>query len=164
MGKIIMGEKVQLWVKDKAAGTPTCLAMATSLSVEVSADAVDISSKDSGRWASSLLGKISWTASASNLFTVADYSKLIDVMVANTPIEIVFATVKNYDNITSGATDAEGLYEGTPANWASADDMYHGKVIVNSVSLSANNGEVATFDASFTGVGPLIKGGITPGK
>ena len=56
-----MGEKVQLWVKDKTAGTPTCLAMATSLSVEVSADAVDISSKDSGRWASSLLGKISWT-------------------------------------------------------------------------------------------------------
>ena len=158
MGKIIMGEKVQLWVKDKTSATPTCLAMATSLSVEVSADAVDISSKDSGRWASSLLGKISWTASASNLFTVADYSKLIDVMVANTPIEIVFATVKNYDAITSGTTDAEGLYEGTPAN------MYHGKVIVNSVSLSANNGEVATFDASFTGVGPLIKGGITPSK
>ena len=154
MGKIIMGEKVQLWVKDKTAGTPTCLAMATSLSVEVSADAVDISSKDSGRWAASLLGKISWTASASNLFTVADYSKLIDVMVANTPIEIVFATVKNYDTMTSGST----------ANWASADDMYHGKVIVNSVSLSASNGEVATFDASFTGVGPLIKGGITPGK
>lgn len=42
--------------------------------------------------------------------------------------------------------------------------MYHGKVIVNSVSLSANNGEVATFDASFTGVGPLIKGGITASK
>ena len=89
MGKIIMGEKVQLWVKDKASATPTCLAMATSLSVEVSADAVDISSKDSGRWASSLLGKISWTASASNLFTVADYSKLIDDMEENTPIEIV---------------------------------------------------------------------------
>ena len=39
-----MGEKVQLWVKDKTSATPTCLAMATSLSVEVSADAVDISS------------------------------------------------------------------------------------------------------------------------
>ena len=100
-----MGEKVQLWVKDKTSATPTCLAMATSLSVEVSADAVDISSKDRGRWASSVLGKISWTASASNLFTVADYSKLIDVMVANTPIEILFSTVKNYDTITSGTTD-----------------------------------------------------------
>ena len=160
-GKILMGEKVQLWVKDKSGATPTCLAMATSLSVEISADATDISSKDSGRWSSSLLGKISWTASASNLFTVADYSKLIDVMVANTPIEIVFATVKNYDTVTSGTTDSEGMFTNTPAVWESNDDMYHGKVIVNSISLSANNGEVATYDVSFTGVGALQKGGIS---
>lgn len=156
-----MGEKVQLWVKDKSGATPTCLAMATSLSVEISADATDISSKDSGRWSSSLLGKISWTASASNLFTVADYSKLIDVMVANTPIEIVFATVKNYDTVTSGSTDSEGMFTNTPTVWESNDDMYHGKVIVNSISLSANNGEVATYDVSFTGVGALQKGGIS---
>lgn len=156
-----MGEKVQLWVKDKSGATPTCLAMATSLSVEISADATDISSKDSGRWSSSLLGKISWTASASNLFTVADYSKLIDVMVANTPIEIVFATVKNYDTVTSGTTDSEGMFTNTPTVWESNDDMYHGKVIVNSISLSANNGEVATYDVSFTGVGALQKGGIS---
>ena len=161
MGKIIMGEKVQLWVKDKSGATPTCLAMATSLSVEISADATDISSKDSGRWSSSLLGKISWTASASNLFTVADYSKLIDVMVANTPIEIVFATVKNYDTVTSGTTDSEGMFTNAPRVWESNDDMYHGKVIVNSISLSANNGEVATYDVSFTGVGALQKGGIS---
>ena len=161
MGKIVLGEKVQLWVKDKSGATPTCLAMATSLSVEISADATDISSKDSGRWSSSLLGKISWTASASNLFTVADYSKLIDVMVANTPIEIVFATVKNYDTVTSGTTDSEGMFTNTPAVWESNDDMYHGKVIVNSISLSANNGEVATYDVSFTGVGALQKGGIS---
>lgn len=161
MGKIIMGEKVQLWVKDSKSGaTPTCLAMATSLSVEISADAVDIASKDNGRWGASLLGKISWTATASNLFTVSDYGKLVDVMVANTPIEIVFATVKNYDAITSGSTDSEGLYNGTPNNWTSSDDLYHGKVIVNSISLSANNGEVATYDVSFTGVGALTKGGI----
>lgn len=160
-GKILMGEKVQLWVKDKSGATPTCLAMATSLSVEISADATDISSKDSGRWSSSLLGKISWTASASNLFTVADYSKLIDVMVANTPIEIVFATVKNYDTVTSGTTDSEGMFTNTPTVWESNDDMYHGKVIVNSISLSANNGEVATYDVSFTGVGALQKGGIS---
>lgn len=156
-----MGEKVQLWVKDKTGGTPTCLAMATSLSVEISADATDISSKDSGRWASSLLGKISWTASASNLFTVADYSKLIDVMIANTPIEIVFATIKNYDTVTSGTTDSEGMFTNTPTVWESNDDLYHGKVIVNSISLSANNGEVSSYDVSFTGVGPLQKGGIT---
>ena len=161
MGKIVLGEKVQLWVKDKSGATPTCLAMATSLSVEISADATDISSKDSGRWSSSLLGKISWTASASNLFTVADYSKLIDVMVANTPIEIVFATVKNYDTVTSGSTDSEGMFTNTPTVWESNDDMYHGKVIVNSISLSANNGEVATYDVSFTGVGALQKGGIS---
>ena len=161
MGKIVLGEKVQLWVKDKSGATPTCLAMATSLSVEISADATDISSKDSGRWSSSLLGKISWTASASNLFTVADYSKLIDVMVANTPIEIVFATVKNYDTVISGTTDSEGIFTSTPTVWESNDDMYHGKVIVNSISLSANNGEVATYDVSFTGVGALQKGGIS---
>ena len=49
-GKILMGEKVQLWVKDNSEATPTCLAMATSHSEEISADATDISTKDSGRW------------------------------------------------------------------------------------------------------------------
>lgn len=155
-----MGEKVQLWLKSSG-DTSTCLAMAQSLSVEISADAVDCSSKDHGRWAASLLGKISWTASSSNLFTVSDYSKLIDAMVANTPIDLVFATVKNYDEVSKSDTDDEGMFTGTPGVWKSADDLYHGKVVINSLSLSANNGEVATYDVSFTGVGPLTKGGVS---
>lgn len=155
-----MGEKVQMWLKESGK-TASCLAMAQSLSVEISADAVDCSSKDHGRWAASLLGKISWTASSSNLFTVDDYSKLIDAMVSNTPIDLVFATVKNYDTVSQSSTDDEGMYSGTPGVWESADDLYHGKVVINSLSLSANNGEVATYDVSLTGVGPLTKGGIS---
>ena len=56
---------------------------------------------------------------------------------------------------------SEGMFTNTPTVWESNDDMYHGKVIVNSISLSANNGEVATYDVSFTGVGALQKGGIS---
>lgn len=161
MGKIVMGEKVQLWLKASGATSATCLAMATSLSVELSADAVDISNKDAGRWAASLLGKISWTASSSNLFTTSDYSKLMDAMIANQPLDIVFATVSNYDEVAQKDTDDEGMYEGTPGVWESANDLYHGKVVINSLSLSADNGSVATYDASFTGVGPLVKGGLS---
>lgn len=157
-----MGEKCQFFVKLDGDTKPTCLAMATSLSVEISADAVDISNKDAGRWAASLLGKISWTASSSNLFCVEDYSKLMDAMIANQPLDIVFATVKNYDDVaSSGTTDDEGMYTGTPDIWESSDDLYHGKVVINSLSLSADNGSVATYDASFTGVGPLTKGGVS---
>lgn len=161
MGKILMGEKLQLFTKLSGDTKPTCLAMATSLSVEISADAVDISNKDAGRWAASLLGKISWTVSSSNMFCVSDYSKLMDAMITNTPVDIVFATVSNYDEIAKTETDDEGMYEGTPGVWESANDLYHGKVVINSLSLSADNGSVATYDISMTGVGPLIKGGIT---
>lgn len=152
MSKIIMGENVQLWVNSK------CLAMATNLSVELSADAVDISSKDHGRWSASRLGKISWTASSDDLFTIEDYNKLIDAMIQNTPIDLVFGSVSNMS--AAKAPDEDGLV--TPAaGWKSQNDMYSGKAVITSVSLSANNGAVATYSVKFNGVGPLTKGNGT---
>lgn len=152
MSKIIMGENVQLWVNSK------CLAMATNLSVELSADAVDISSKDHGRWSASRLGKISWTASSDDLFTIEDYNKLIDAMIQNTPIDLVFGSVSNMS--AAKAPDEDGLV--TPsAGWKAQNDMYSGKAVITSVSLSANNGAVATYSVKFNGVGPLTKGNGT---
>lgn len=151
MSKIIMGEKLQLWL-DKA-----CLAMATNLSVELSADNVEVSCKDNGRWSNSRLGKISYTISSDCLFATDEYSKLVDAMVQNKPLDIVFATVSNFDNNTT-APDEDGFVVPT-GGWKSANDLYSGKAIITSLSLSANNGEVSTYSISLNGVGPLVKGG-----
>ncbi len=152
MSKIIMGENVQLWVSG------SCLAMATNLSVEMSADAVDISSKDHGRWSASRLGKISWTASSDDLFTLDDYNRLVDCMVKNLPIDLVFSTVANTAAVK--APDEDGLV--TPATgWKASNNMYGGKAVITSLSLSANNGAVATYTVKFNGVGPLTKGSGT---
>lgn len=151
MSKVIMGEKVQLWVNG------SCLAMATNLSVELSADNVDISCKDAGRWSASKLGKISWTATSDNLFATDEYSKLVDAMVQNKPVDLVFATVSNFDNNTT-APDEDGFVVPT-GGWKSANDLYSGKASITSLSLSANNGEVSSYSISMNGVGPLVKGG-----
>lgn len=159
MSNIIMGEKVQLWVSGE------CLAMATSLSVEVNADTVDISSKDNGRFSASKLGKISWTASSDALFTIGDYNKLIDAMVKNTAVDLIFSSVGNYDEVINNDPDEDGLVvDNSKTKWTKKEDMWYGKAYITSISLNANNGEVATYSVSFNGTGPLKMSENNPDK
>lgn len=151
MSKIIMGEKLQLWLNG------SCLAMANTLSVELSSDNVEVSCKDNGRWSNSRLGKISYTISSDCLFSTDDYSKLVDAMVKNTPLDIVFGTVSNFDNNTT-APDEDGFV--VPKDgWKSANDLYSGKAVLTALSLSANSGEVSSYSITLNGVGALVKGG-----
>ena len=79
----IMGEQIQLFVSGKT------LACATSCKINISADDIDVSCKDSAGFNSTIAGRITWNASSDNLFVIDDYKKLVDAMLNKTVLTLV---------------------------------------------------------------------------
>jgi predicted secreted protein len=139
---------VQLFISGKT------LACATSCSVNISADDIDVSCKDSAGFNSTIPGRITWTAQSDNLFVIDDYQKLVDAMLNKTVLTLAFSTVGNWADRT--APDADGHVVPT-GGWTSANNGYTGQVTVSSIDLSADNGSVATYSVTFNGHGALAK-------
>lgn len=150
----IMGENIQLFMGGKT------LACATSCSVDISSDDIDVSCKDTGKWGATKRGKITWSATSDNLMVVADYTSLVDAMISGELVTLAFSTVGNADAATT--PDAEG-HVVPSGGWTASGDMYVGKATISSISLSAGNGELATYSVTFNGVGALTKGATIAG-
>lgn len=149
---VIKGGDLMLFVNGKSIG------FATSHSLSISADTKETTSKDSGgKWQSSEVGILSWTASSENL--CADkaegvgYDELFDMMIARKPITGVFALEGNSTDLAEGKLDKVKAGGWTPK----ASDGYTGQMVITSLEKNAPNGENATFTAQFTGVGELKK-------
>lgn len=144
MENVIFGTDLMLFRKsiDKS----VALGAATSCKLDISVATLDVSSKDSGKWAEKKAGKISWTASSENLCIFGEYRQLYEIMITREPIEIEFSTVAN------ASTD------GVPVGgWTSKADGLKGNAIITSLSLNAPDGENATYSISFEGVGALAE-------
>ena len=101
---IIKGGDLMLFINNKSIG------YATSHSLSISADTKETSTKDSGgKWQTSEVGIISWTASSENLYANEaegmTYSDLFDAMVARTPIDAVFTLEGSSTNLETGKLD-----------------------------------------------------------
>ena len=144
----ILGEQIQLFLSGKT------LACATSCSVNISSDDIDVSCKDSAGFNSTIPGRITWTAQSDNLFIVSEFDKLVDAMLNKTVLTLAFSTVGNWGSKT--APDVEGHVVPT-GGWTSAGDMYTGQVTISSIDLTADNGSVATYSVQFNGHGALAK-------
>ena len=138
MANILLGTDLMLFKDNKA------LAVATSCKFTISANAMDISNKDSGKWTSKKAGKLSWNASSDNLFILEEYTTLVGLMTSRTEVDIQFSTVSNPDK----ADDAD---------WAANSDGYEGKAIITSIDVNANDGETATYTVQFEGTGALTE-------
>lgn len=151
--KNLMGEQLELF---KGAGAEaTTLACATSLSVNVQSDSIDISCKQTGKWGASMRGKMSWDASTDCLMCVSDYNELMNAMIDGTPLTLTFATVANYGTANEGTADENGHIFNASTKAESANDLWTGKAVITSISLSADNGSLSTYSVSFQGVGAL---------
>ena len=148
----IMGEAIQVFLSGQT------LACATSCSVNISADDIDVSCKDSAGFNSTIPGRISWTVTSDNLFVVADYTKLVNAMLNKTILDLTFAGVSNISGATTPDADGHVVPSG---GWTSADNLYHGKVTVSSIDMTADNGAVATYSVTFNGHGALASGGTS---
>jgi len=144
----IMGEQIQLFLSGQT------LACATSCSVNISSDEIDVSCKDSAGFNSTIPGRITWTASSDNIFVLTDFNKLVDAMLNKTVLTLVFSSVGNWGDKTAPDADGHIVPSG---GWSAANDMYTGQVTVSSIDLSADNGSVATYSVQFNGHGALAK-------
>ena len=132
--------------------TGKALAYATSHTLTLTGNTVDISSKDHGFWGASEVGSVTWEITTENLYTDNDYDKLFDMMITAEPVTIAFAKASNYDK--NGLTATGGSVEA----WEPDQKNYRtGKAVITSLTLNANTGENATYSATFTGNGALIK-------
>lgn len=144
MGNIIKGDELMVFKGG------TALAYATSHTLTITGNTIDISSKDHGFWGASEIGNITWEMSTENLYTENDYDALFTAMVNKTPVTLVFAKAGNYD--------ANGLVgEGGSVQAWTASGGYTGSAVITNLTVNANTGENATYSATFTGKGAITK-------
>lgn len=141
MANIIKGDELMLFKNNKS------LAYATSHTLSITGNTVDISSKDHGYWGASEIGNITWEVTSENLYTDADYDALFESMISKSPIKIIFGHATNYN--------VNGL--GSNANWTPKTSGYYtGEAFITSLTANANSGENATFSVTLTGAGALV--------
>ena len=148
---IIKGDKLMIFVGGSA------IAYATSHTLSLTANTVDISSKDHGFWGASDTGNLTWEATTENLYTESGFDGLFNAYLAKTPVTIVFGYASNYDTnglFLEGGTQATG--DNRPAAWTADNSKgYTGQAVITSLSVNANTGENATFSCTFTGKGAI---------
>lgn len=162
------GSELQLWTG--SGNTAHTFACATSLSVNINRDSLDIACKDCGPYGASLPGTITWDISTNCLYTTSGsgsgatnhYADMVDAMIAGTPILCTWASVSNYDTAVTGGGDTEGHIFNDTTKAKSANDLYYGYAVITSVELTADNGSVAEYSVSLQGKGALNKGGVGP--
>ena len=146
---LVNGDKLLLYLTSGH----TVIAYATSCSVQVDSEEIDVSSKFSCRWHQALNGK-------------ANYSISVDALYCNA------ASGVSFDDLLAMMVDGEAVdwYMGQESAWTgSCEDnphtldtsapYYNGKAVVTSVSLEAGNNEMCTCSATLTGAGEIQKNG-----
>lgn len=125
------------------------IAFASSAGLEISTEELDISNKMMGDWAGSLAGKKSFTVSSESLLTrkegAMSFDKLLEKQIAGEPLDFFFGSAKAEDKDNFGGTFSKDT----------AQKNYTGKVIITSLSLKSDNGQIVSCSASFKGVGAL---------
>jgi TP901-1 family phage major tail protein len=118
------------------------VAYATSCSLELSADEIDQTSKDSGGWKDIAAGLRSWNMSADALYvnnaaasSEDGFPELTTALIARTAVTVHF---------TFGTA-------------ATGDYVYSGSAIITSLSLSSGVEDQATYSVTFNGTGALTQ-------
>lgn len=125
------------------------IAFGSSAGLDISTEELDISNKMMGDWAGSLAGKKSFTISSESLLTrkqgAMSFDTLLAKQIAGDPLEFFFGSAKAADQDNFGGTFTKDT----------AQVNYTGKVIITSLSIKSDNGQVVSVSASFKGVGAI---------
>lgn len=125
------------------------IAFGSSAGLDISTEELDISNKMMGDWAGSLAGKKSFTISSESLLTRKEGAMSFDTLLAKQiegePLDFFFGSAKAADSDNFGGTFTKDT---TQVN-------YTGKVIITSLSIKSDNGQIVSVSASFKGVGAL---------
>lgn len=132
------------------------VAYATSCSLQIDSETIDVSSKFSCRWNAVVQGNASYTISADALYCLKAYA---DTNSAYT-IDHLFSAMVEGKNvgwfIAQDASDTCGTISGPDTT----KPYYYGEAAVTSLSIEAGNNEVVSSSISLTGSGKVNQGGI----
>lgn len=134
------------------------LAFATTATLEITTEEVDISNKMMGGWAGSLPGKKSYTVSSEALITrkegALSYDTLLKAQIEGKVLDFFFGEATATDQDNNGGTFTP---DKTKMN-------YTGRIMITSQSLTSEAGQIAKVSVSFKGIGALDQvEGTTPG-
>lgn len=151
--KYIKGSDLMLFIDGKS------VAGATNHTLTISAETSEISAKTkdeaNGAWNESEISTFTWEATTENLVTFTGYGvgntymDLYDAMSTGKLVTLVMGVKSEV-----GAAPAEDGF--TPAG-ATKQPYLSGSAYITSLDLTAQDGENATFTATFTGNGKLSK-------
>lgn len=152
----INGQDLMVFVKGTD-GKYKSIAYATNHTLDVSMEQIDASTKDNGvgYWSNSEPGMMSWSMTTENLMSDSgengyDYNALFELMLKRETVEVCFGLQNN------GTHSIESEYQAPSDGWEVSTGYYHGKAFITSLSVTATNGEKATYSATFTGAGALL--------
>lgn len=134
------------------------IAFASSATLEVTTEEIDISNKMMGDWSGSLPGKKSYTVSSESLVTrkegAMSYDTLLAKQIAGETLSFFFGEAKATDKDNFGGT----------FNKDTAKTNYTGEVMITSMSISSEAGQIAKCSSSFKGIGGLsqVAGSVAP--
>ena len=153
------GDELMLFINDAP------VALATSHTLSLSTDEIDVANKDAGFYGATISGKRSWELSSDAFYTYSGipvtgsggtrptssngYKTFFDLWESGDEVNVKWTQASNYD--IKGIDE----YGGTPEIWTSATSYWGGKARVTSLELTANTGEIASFSATLTGQGAL---------
>lgn len=125
------------------------IAFSSSCGLDISTEEIDISNKMCGDWAASLPGKKSFTLSCESLLTrlegAMSFDTLLAKQIAGETMDFFYGEAK-----VTEKTNVGGKFEKD-----NAQQNYTGKVMLTSLSLKSDNGQIASCSASFKGIGAI---------
>lgn len=134
------------------------IAFASTATLEVTTEEIDISNKMMGDWTGSLPGKKSYTVSSESLVTrkegAVSYDTLLKAQIEGKTLPFYFGEAKAADKDNFGGTF-------TPDKTKMS---YTGEVMITSLSISSEAGQIAKCSSSFKGIGGLspVEGSVAP--
>lgn len=133
------------------------VAFASTATLEITTEEIDISNKMMGDWAGSLPGKKSYTISSESLMTRKDgevsFDALLKKQIAGETLEFAMG-----DAIAEDQDNFGGTFE-----LDESKVKYRGEVMITSLSITSEQGQIAKCSASFKGIGGLAQEDGVPG-
>lgn len=142
-------------------GKAKSIACATNHTLDINMETISTSCKDStGRFDTSEPGLTSWSMTTENLCSDctkgATESDLADILFSRLPVKVVFGLEGDSQNFLEGKVDAPAAGYSPKTTGAV---QYSGMAYITAFQKTAQNGQIATFSATFTGTGPIEKAG-----
>lgn len=126
---------------------PKSIPLATNHTLRISAETSELSHKDiADAWAANDVTQFNWEATTDNLYCDNGMDVLFTLMKNKTKVLVYFAP----------KTEAEGTTLPSGGSWTgSATKGFKGWAYITSLDVNAQNGENATYSATFTGCDKL---------